>query len=287
MKDTNAAYFTITLLSSTNLNVVLAKQASTSLYSGPITLATGTSVTQTVSSGDVYRLLAKATSGNGAFAILIQSPTTGSKNPTGQYNGVYAVAGLIGAYFVIPWIIMFLVMLVLWNRKRRRSFIRPERTINISNQDHNSYGQQYDINRAIQLSLQEQSRNSRMFYPQNNQQQVVQGIPIANQRELQPNSLSPRSYSVSPRSYQAMPQPISVSPQPKVSNQLLFQLDQSNIGKKASDMQLPYVPNNNGRLCKLACLLRTAQNSPRNSTIPEDRDVKTNVQELKYSPRRF
>jgi flagellar basal body L-ring protein FlgH len=118
--DPKATSFTVQLQTATNVNVVLAKRATSSSYTDAKALNPNEVVTITVKEGDVYRIAAVSTgAGVGKLALAVQSPITGSAKPEDDHSG-----GIVGivllAYFVFPWFVLFLVMFILYCVKKRK-----------------------------------------------------------------------------------------------------------------------------------------------------------------------
>ena len=169
INDSSASKFTVTVLTATNLSVLMAKQISTSSYSSATTLSTGTSYSQTASYGETYSILARASGGSGTLVILIQSPKTGS-TATKTDNTPIIIGVIVGAsYFIFPWTIMFIIMLILWlkktlfpkhhqNPQQRRP---PVIYDNYATPNSNPYNQNDpDVQRAIFMSMNPPLRNS-------------------------------------------------------------------------------------------------------------------------------
>lgn len=118
--DPKAKSFTVQLQTATNVNVVLAKRATSSSYTDAKALNPNEVVTITVKEGDVYRIAAVSTgAGVGKLALAVQSPITGSAKPEDDNSGGIVGIVLLG-YFVFPWLVLFIVMFILYCVKKRK-----------------------------------------------------------------------------------------------------------------------------------------------------------------------
>ena len=136
--------FQVKLVVANNLNVMIAQQTSTSSYASPQSLTVGSTITQTATMNDQFRISAVSNGGGeGTLAIFLTVPHTGYGDE--ETDNTAQTLGIIFAiYFGLPWTILIVIMALLYCFKKRKNSPKVIQRRNISQPHQNQYQTQYN-----------------------------------------------------------------------------------------------------------------------------------------------